>query len=79
MKSPIVKAVRSVPGVLSDPSPEALVIDVSAADAVKLRVLWWTHDPRQHQMLASYDRVLSAIIGAFARSREQKQQRARAA
>jgi len=73
----IIQAVQGVSGVLSDPKPEALVIDLNALDpdTVKMRVLWWTNDSRQHQMLASYDRVLSAIVEAFHRARE-KQERA---
>jgi small-conductance mechanosensitive channel len=70
LKSLIVNAVRAVPGVLTDPPPEALVIEIdAAADAAKIRVLWWTRDPHQHQMLASYDRVLTAIIKSLDRSR----------
>jgi small-conductance mechanosensitive channel len=67
IKSRIVSTVQAVPGVLSDPAPEALVVnaDATAPDAVKVRVLWWTHDPRQHQMLLSYDRVLTAMIRAL--------------
>jgi hypothetical protein len=38
-------------------------------DVVKVRVLWWTRAPRQHEMLASYDRVLSAIGQTLNRSR----------
>src|SRR6266436_10351318 len=60
MKELIRNAVRGVPGVLSDPGPEALVADVTP-DVVKMRVLWSTNDSRQHQMLASYDQVLTAI------------------
>src|SRR5882757_33899 len=59
MKELIRNAVRGVPGVLSDPGPEALVADVTP-DVVKMRVLWSTNDSRQHQMLASYDQVLTA-------------------
>jgi small conductance mechanosensitive channel len=64
IRSRIVSSVQSVPGVLSDPAPEALVVnaDATAPDTVKVRVLWWTDDPRQHQMLLSYDRVLTAIF-----------------
>jgi small conductance mechanosensitive channel len=69
LKASLVSAVESVPGVLSDPAPEAFVMDVNAPDpgSVKLRVLWWTHEPRQHQMLGSYDRVLTAMRAVFAR------------
>ena len=65
----IIQAVQGVSGVLSDPKPEALVIDLNALDpdTVKMRVLWWTNDSRQHQMLASYDQVLTAIAEALGR------------
>lgn len=52
---------------LADPAPEALVLDLSDIDssAIKVRVLWWTKAPRQHEMLTSYDKVLSAIKKAL--------------
>ncbi len=67
IKSFIVKTVSKVQGVLSDPGPEALVLDLGDPDsnALKVRVLWWTKAPRQHQMLTSYDNVLSAIRQAL--------------
>jgi small conductance mechanosensitive channel len=67
VKSFIVPTVKKVQGVLSGPGPEALVLDLGDADsnAVKVRVLWWTRAPRQHQMLTSYDSVLSAIRQAL--------------
>ena len=64
-KAAIKKAVAAVPGVLSDPAPEALLIELPVPETVKVRVLWWTHDSRQHQMLGSYDLVLSAIADAL--------------
>ena len=65
IKSRIVATVSRVPGVLA----EALVTDLTDLDtsAVKLRVLWWTKAPRHHQMLSSYDEVLSAIAQALSR------------
>jgi hypothetical protein len=56
-------------GVLSEPGPEALITDLTDLDAgaVKLRVLWWTKAPKHHEMLASYDDVLSAIEQALSR------------
>jgi small conductance mechanosensitive channel len=76
-KSRIVNVVRNVPGVLSDPAPEALIMDVGNADwtVLKLRVLWWTKAPRQHQMLTSYDAVLTAIWETLHRS-DKKQSNA---
>jgi small conductance mechanosensitive channel len=70
LKSFIIKTVRKVQGVLSDPSPEVLVMDLGDPDSntVKVRVLWWTKAPRQHQMLVSYDSVLTAIRRTLVRS-----------
>jgi small conductance mechanosensitive channel len=78
LKSRVLKAVQAVPGVLPEPAPEALVVnvDVPNADTAKLRILWWTNAPRQHQMLASYDRVLTAIAEAFSRPGIGEQTRA---
>jgi small conductance mechanosensitive channel len=71
LKSLIIGTVSRVEGVLPTPSPEALVMDLGdpATDVVKTRILWWTRAPRQHQMLASYDRVLTAIRATLDRSR----------
>ncbi len=71
LKSLVINAVSKVQGVLTDPRPEALVMDLGdpGTDVVKVRVLWWTKAPRQHQMLASYDRVLTAIGQTLQRSR----------
>ena len=71
LKSLVVNTVSKVQGVLTDPRPEVLVMDLGdpGTDAVKVRVLWWTKAPRQHEMLASYDRVLTAIRQTLNRSR----------
>jgi hypothetical protein len=58
LKKKIVCGVRKVPGVLPEPAPEALRVDV-APDAAKIRVLWSTQDSRQHQMLTSYNQFLT--------------------
>jgi len=70
LKSRVINTVRKVQGVLSDPSPEVLVMDLGDVDSntVKVRVLWWTKAPRQHEMLTSYDKVLTAIRRALNRS-----------
>ena len=60
LKENLVEAVRRVPGVMSDPAPDVVVVDISS-DTTKLRVLWSSRDPHQTQMLKSYDQVLSAI------------------
>jgi small conductance mechanosensitive channel len=63
IKTLIVDTVKKVPGLLQDPAPEALVtsLDDPQTASFKLRVLWWTKANREHEMLASYDQVLTAI------------------
>ena len=61
-KSHILNAVRNVPGTLQEPGPEALILNLSDTDPqLTMRILWWTRASRQHQMLTSYDAVLTAI------------------
>jgi small conductance mechanosensitive channel len=76
LKSAVVEAVRKVPGVLQDPAPEVLMMDLTSPDAtaMKFRVLWWSTDPRQHQMLGSYDKVLTAISQALQRNTARRRQ-----
>jgi small conductance mechanosensitive channel len=64
IKERILNAVRGVSEVLADPKPEALVVDATP-DSAKIRILWSTHDSHQHQMLGSYDKVLTAVIDAL--------------
>jgi small-conductance mechanosensitive channel len=69
LKSLLISAVSKAQGVLSDPRPEVLVMDLGVdLNPVKVRVLWWTKAPRQHEMLDSYDRVLTAIRQTLNRS-----------
>src|SRR5258708_40055231 len=77
-KSRIVETVKKVEGVLADPGPEALITDLPdvEAGALKLRVLWWTKSPRQHEMLASYDKVLSAIAQSVHRTQDDNRRAA---
>jgi small-conductance mechanosensitive channel len=62
LKARIVDAVSKAEGVLAEPPPEALISDLGdgVTGVVKIRVSWWTR-PRQHQMMVTYDHVLSAI------------------
>jgi small conductance mechanosensitive channel len=78
LKDAIIQAVRSVSGVLPEPPPEVLITGVAEpkTQGGKLKILWWTKDPRQHQMLASYDRVLSAIAEAFNHLKPEDQPKA---
>jgi small-conductance mechanosensitive channel len=72
LKARIVDTVSKAEGVLAEPSPEALVSDLGdpVAGVVKIRVSWWTR-PRQHQMITTYDRVLSAIRRALAEGAQE--------
>jgi small conductance mechanosensitive channel len=64
IRETIESAVRRVPGVLSDPEPETLVVEATP-DTIKMRILWSTRDSRQHQMLGSYDKVLTDVVKAL--------------
>ena len=63
LKAFICKIVGRVQGVLPGPGPEVLLMGLGEPDSnvVKLRVFWWAKTPRKHEMLASYDSVLTAI------------------
>jgi small conductance mechanosensitive channel len=71
LKRMIIQAVRKVPGVLPEPAPEAVVVDVNP-EGLKLRILWSSRDPHQHQMLTSYDHVLTAIAQVLEGDRARK-------
>jgi hypothetical protein len=77
LKETICRAIRAVPGILSQPEAEAVVTDVTP-DAAKIRILWSTKDSRQYQMLASYDQVLIAVARAIDNFATATQQRSAA-
>jgi small-conductance mechanosensitive channel len=56
----ILEALREVDGVLQDPAPDALVMDL-AESSVNIRARWWINPPRQADVLDAQDRVLEAI------------------
>lgn len=59
-RSAILEAIRGVEGVLADPAPEVLVVDL-ADFSVKLRVWWWTEPPQRIHVLQVQSRVLQTI------------------
>jgi small conductance mechanosensitive channel len=81
LKTRIIRSVGAVPGTLQDPRPEALVLNLNDADptALTIRVLWWTKAPRQHEMMTSYDGVLTAIWKTVKEPSESNQAGSRAA
>ena len=56
----MLEAMREVDGVLSDPGPEALVMDL-AESSVNIWARWWVDPPRQADILDAQDKVLEAI------------------
>lgn len=56
----MLEAMREVEGVLQDPAPEALVMEL-AGSSVNIRARWWVDPPRQADVLDAQDRVLEAI------------------
>jgi small conductance mechanosensitive channel len=56
----LLEAVRETEGVLPDPAPDALVMDL-ADSTVNIRVRWWINPPRQADVLDAQDKVLEAI------------------
>jgi small conductance mechanosensitive channel len=76
LKSLVLSAVNRVPGVLSQPSPEILVMDLGDTDSntVKVRVLWWTKAARQHEMLKSYDSVLFPSGRVYVRGAKRRRE-----
>jgi len=59
----IVEALRRVKGVLAEPPPEALVMDL-AGSTVDVRARWWT-DARQHEVLRVRHEAIAAIKEAL--------------
>ena len=56
----ILEAMRETEGVLADPAPDALVVDL-AESSVNIRARWWVDPPRRADVLDAQDRVLEAI------------------
>ncbi len=56
----ILEAIRETEGVLSEPVPDVLIVDL-AESTVNIRARWWIQPPRRADALAFQDRVLTAI------------------
>jgi small conductance mechanosensitive channel len=59
-KQLILEAIHETEGVLSQPAPDAIVVDL-AASTVNIRARWWIKPPRRAPALDLQDRVLTAI------------------
>lgn len=56
----ILEAIHETEGVLRDPAPDAIVVDL-AASSVNIRARWWVKPPRRADVLDLQDKVLTAI------------------
>ncbi|MEJ7660618.1 MAG: hypothetical protein WKG07_13870 [Hymenobacter sp.] len=56
----ILEALRGIDDVLTDPAPEALVVDL-AGSSVNIRARWWINPPRRADFMAAQDKGLEAI------------------
>lgn len=59
-KQLIMEAMHEVDGVLKDPAPDVLVMDL-AESTVNIRARWWIDPPRRADALDMRDKVLTAI------------------
>ncbi|HYE07476.1 MAG TPA: mechanosensitive ion channel family protein [Planctomycetota bacterium] len=60
VRSDVAQAIRDHAGVLPDPAPDVLLVDLTA-NGVKLRARWWIEPPRKEDAIESRSRVLTAI------------------
>jgi small-conductance mechanosensitive channel len=56
----ILDVLHSMEGVLPEPAPQALVVDL-ADYSVKIRALWWIEPPQRMEVLMAQDKVIAAI------------------
>ena len=56
----ILETVRGTEGVLADPAPDVLLMDL-ASSSVNLRVRWWIAPPQRADALDARDKVLAAV------------------
>jgi small conductance mechanosensitive channel len=63
-KEVILDALRRVHGVVQDPAPEALVVDL-AGSSVNIRARWWIDPPLRTDVVSSMDEALHAIKEAL--------------
>ncbi|HEY9848812.1 MAG TPA: mechanosensitive ion channel family protein [Leptolyngbyaceae cyanobacterium] len=59
-KQLMLEALGELPGILQDPAPDALTMEL-AESTVNIRVRWWIQPPRRADALDSRDVVLTAI------------------
>jgi len=60
----LLQVVQSVPGVLKEPAPDVLVVQL-AESSINVRLRWWVQPPRQFDVLTSHDLVLEKAAAAL--------------
>lgn len=59
-KQLILEAIHETEGVLAEPAPDAIVVEL-AESTVNIRARWWVQPPRRSDVLSLQDAVLTAI------------------
>ena len=59
-KQIILKVLKNNPEAISEPPPEALVVDL-ADSTINIRARWWVNPPRRAEVIDSQDRVLTEL------------------
>ncbi|BDI34071.1 transporter [Capsulimonas corticalis] len=63
-KSVILNAIGDLEGVMTDPAPEAFVVEI-AASSITIRIWWWVQPPTRRNVLVVQDCVLIAATKAL--------------
>jgi small-conductance mechanosensitive channel len=70
MKALLLASLRDAAGVLRDPAPDALVVDLTDT-ALKIRLRWWIDPPAHYELRNGLDTVLTAVNERLRRERER--------
>lgn len=63
----MLEIVRNTEGVVTDPAPDALVVDYGDS-GIKIRVRWWINPPRRADALDIRDKLLEGIKAALSKN-----------
>ncbi len=63
-KKLLLDTLQGLPGVLQDPPPDVLVVDLTES-TVNIRLRWWIEPPRRFDVLTSRDAVLEKAFAAL--------------
>jgi hypothetical protein len=66
VKTIMLEALRTVPGVETDPAPDPLLMDY-AESGVAVRIRWWIKPPRKAEVVTMQDKVLETVKAALSK------------